>query len=166
MEGTIKIDAGAQIRDGIKSVNVLGVCHEDQWPYDIAKFTKKPSISCYRDGVKHAAVQYHRVNRDLREFKAAIFERNLVVFGFAVYESLMSSEVAQTGMAPMPSSNEKMLGGHAVAAVGFDDTKNAIIVRNSWGVDWGLKGFFYLPYDYITDGNLSDDFWVVTKIRS
>lgn len=166
MEGTIKIDAGAQIRDGVKSVALLGVCHEDQWTYDITKFTKKPVRSCYKDAIKHAAVQYHRVSRDLPTFKAAIFDRNLVVIGFAVYESFMSEETARTGIAKMPSSNEKMLGGHAVAVVGYDDNSQSFIVRNSWGVEWGNNGFFRLPYEYITDGNLSDDFWVITRVRS
>lgn len=166
MEGTVRIDSGAQIRNGIKSVAVLGSCHEEHWPYDIVRFTKKPVKKCYTDAVKHSAVQYHRLTRDLSSFKAAIFDRNLVVIGIAVYESFMSEETARTGMVRMPFGNEKMLGGHAVAVVGYDDNIQCFQVRNSWGTGWGLHGFFNLPYDFITNSDLSDDFWVITRIRS
>lgn len=166
MEGTIGVDAGAQIRDGIKSVALLGACRENRWPYDINKFTKKPTKTCYKDGIKFAAVQYHRAPRDLSTFKAAIFDRNLIVIGIAVYESFMSEETARTGIVKMPSCNEKMLGGHAVAVVGYNDETQCFIVRNSWGENWGNAGFFHLPYDFITNSDLSDDFWVITRIRS
>lgn len=166
LEGTVKVDAGAQIRDGIKSVAALGACHEKHWPYDINKFTKKPVKACYKDGVKHAAVQYHRATRDLPSFKAAIFDRNLVVIGIAVYESFMSEETARTGIVKMPSRKEKMLGGHAVAVVGYNDATQCFVVRNSWGEEWGNNGFFHLPYEFITDSDLSDDFWVITRVRS
>ena len=166
MEGTIRQDAGAMIRDGVKSVSVVGACSESMWKYDISKFTKKPSVSCYKDGIKRKATAYRRVPRTLNDFKAAIYERNLLIFGFAVYDSFMSVETAKTGIAKVPSKNESMLGGHAVAAVGWDDSRQSFIVRNSWGIEWGLEGFFYLPYDYFLDDNLSDDFWVVTHIKS
>lgn len=166
MEGTIRQDAGAMIRDGVKSVSVVGACSETMWKYDISKFTKKPPISCYKDGVKRKVTAYRRVPRSLNDFKAAIYERNLLIFGFAVYDSFMSVETANTGIVKVPSKNESMLGGHAVAAVGWDDSRQSFIVRNSWGASWGELGFFYLPYDYFLDDDLSDDFWVVTHIKT
>lgn len=166
MEGTIKQDAGAMIRDGVKSVSVVGACSESMWGYDVTKFAKKPKVACYSSGIKHKTTAYRRVPRSLVDFKSAIFERNLLIFGFAVYDSFMSIETANTGIAKIPSKDESMLGGHAVAAVGWDDSRQSFIVRNSWGTDWGLNGFFYLPYDYFLDDDLSDDFWVVTHIKA
>jgi C1A family cysteine protease len=83
------------------------------------------------------------------------------IFGFSVYESFESETVSRTGIVPMPSPGEKMLGGHAVLAVGYDDTTQRFLVRNSWGTSWGMKGYFTIPYAYLTDRNLSDDFWLV-----
>jgi len=87
------------------------------------------------------------------------------VFGFAVYESLESQTVAETGNAPMPKPTEQALGGHAVLAVGYDDGKKRFIVRNSWGAEWGAAGYFTLPYPYLLDANLADDFWTIKSVE-
>jgi len=87
-----------------------------------------------------------------------------VVFGITVYESFEGDEAAKTGMIPMPNiSGEQCLGGHAVCAIGYDDNKQCLIVRNSWGTGWGDMGYFYLPYAYVQDPNLAEDFWVIKK---
>jgi len=166
MEGTISSDSGAMIRDGIKSISKLGDCPESEWPYVISKFTVKPPVSCYKDALKCKATQYQRVVRALSQFKGCLASGYPFVFGFSVYESFESNEVATTGIAPMPGHNEKLLGGHAVLAVGYDDAAQRIIVRNSWGKGWGLAGCFTLPYAYLTETNLSDDFWTVRLIAA
>ena len=86
------------------------------------------------------------------------------MFGFTVYESFESEAVAKTGVVPMPQSTEKVLGGHAVLAVGYDDPHQRFIVRNSWGSGWGMAGYFTIPYAYLTDSNLADDFWTVRLV--
>jgi C1A family cysteine protease len=88
------------------------------------------------------------------------------VFGFSVYESFESQEVKQTGRVPMPSPNEQLLGGHAVLAVGYDDSQRRFIVRNSWGKDWGMQGYFTIPYAYLLDDNLADDFWTIRQVEN
>jgi C1A family cysteine protease len=55
------------------------------------------------------------------------------------------------------------LGGHALLVVGYDDATQCFTVRNSWGDSWGDKGYCYIPYKYLTNSNLSSDFWVLTK---
>ncbi len=87
------------------------------------------------------------------------------VFGFTVYPSFESDEVARSGIVPIPGASEQTLGGHAVLAVGYDDTKNMFIVRNSWGSGWGLAGYFYMPYAYLLDNNLANDFWTIRVVE-
>jgi C1A family cysteine protease len=165
IEGTVDSDSGAQIRDGVKSVADQGDCPEDLWPYDINKFTDKPSQNCYDNAVQHKAVQYQRVIRDLNQMKGCLASGYPFVFGFTVYQSFESQEVAQTGHASMPSSGEQAVGGHAVLAVGYDDSQNWFVVRNSWGTSWGMKGYFTLPYSYLLNANLADDFWTIRVVN-
>ena len=165
MENTVSQDAGAEIRDGIKSINRIGVCPEPLWPYDISKFTQKPPQNCYECAKNHQSVEYSRVKQDLYHLKSCLDEGLPFVFGFAVYESFESEEVAKNGKMVMPTKNDKMLGGHAVMAVGYNDKQKVFIIRNSWGVNWGDQGYFYMPYEYMTNKNLCSDFWVVKKVR-
>lgn len=165
MEGTVNSDSGAQIRDGMKSVGSLGACPEDMWQYIIANFTEKPPDACYQDALQHKAILYQRVVRDLIQMKGCLASGYPFVFGFTVYESFESQEVAQTGHAPMPQHGEKVLGGHAVVAVGYDDANQWFIVRNSWGTGWGMQGYFTMPYAYFTSRSLSSDFWTVRLVQ-
>ncbi len=159
MEGTVGEDAGAAIRDGVKSLTKQGVCTEKKWPYQIAKFTAKPSAACYTDAANRQRVtSYHRI-LTLQQMKQCLAEGYPFVFGFSVYESFESAAVAKTGKLNLPKLSEKNLSGHAVCAVGYDDSTKRFLVRNSWGADWGLKGYFTMPYDYASNTNLADDFF-------
>ena len=160
VEHTIASDSGAMIRDGIKTLASLGVCPEKKWPYVLSAFTKKPSAVCYTDAKKHTISTYHRI-ASLGEMRACLAEGYPFVFGFSVYETFESPTVARTGVLNMPKPRERQLGGHAVCAVGYDDKAKRLLVRNSWGPGWGMKGYFTMPYDYVANSNLSDDFWTI-----
>ena len=162
IEHTTKADAGAMIRDGIKTLAKQGVCSEKTWPYVISKFAVKPNAACYKEALQHRITSYHRI-MTLDEMRACLAEGFPFVFGFSVYESFESQAVARTGIVNMPKPKEGQVGGHAVMAVGYDDSKKRFIVRNSWGDDWGMKGYFTIPYQYVADRNLSDDFWTIRR---
>lgn len=163
-EGTIGTDSGAMIRDGIKSVNRLGACPESEWPYDIARFADKPTEACYADSATHRALTYQRISHDLDQMRSCLASGYPFVFGFSVYESFESKDVAETGVAPMPAAGEKVLGGHAVLAVGYDHVEGRFLARNSWGAGWGKAGYFTMPYEYLTARKLSSDFWTVRQM--
>jgi len=165
IENTVGSDSGAQIRDGIKSVNQQGVCPENLWPYDIARFTQKPPDSCFQAAQKHLVMSYHRVPRDIQQMKGCLAEGYPFVLGFTVYESFESPDVARTGILNMPAATEKEVGGHAVVAVGYDDAQARFRIRNSWGTGWGQAGYFTMPYQYLQDENLSDDFWTIRLVE-
>jgi C1A family cysteine protease len=164
MEGTVDSDAGAMIRDGIKSVATEGDCPETQWPYDISQFTIKPPRKCYRTALKYKVVEYQRVSQDLADMRDCLAAGYPFVFGFTVYQSFESAAVARTGKVPMPKWFERAVGGHAVTAVGYDDPSKRFIVRNSWGDGWGDKGYCTMPYDYLTNSHLADDLWTIRLV--
>ena len=177
LEGTASSDSGAVIRDGIKVVNTDGVCSETLWPYDIGMFAVKPPKRCYVAATKDKAVQYEAI-QTLGDLKDAIASNLSVVFGFTVYQSFESQAVARTGVMPLPKPHEPVVGGHAVLAVGYSDTKRHVIVRNSWGASWGDHGYFYMPYQYLTGSKISadsspisrahlaSDFWAIQAVSS
>jgi C1A family cysteine protease len=161
LENSVGEDSGAEIRDGIKSLVRWGVCPEQYHPYVISKFKTKPSKFAYSSAVPHRIDQYLRINQSLNDLKSCLSEDHPFVFGISVYESFESEEVAKTGIVSLPGRRERSLGGHAVCCVGYDDSQGKFIVRNSWGSEWGMGGYFTIPYDYVLNGDLSDDFWTI-----
>ncbi|HEY1462018.1 MAG TPA: C1 family peptidase [Terriglobales bacterium] len=166
MENTINSDSGAQIRDGMKVVAKQGAPPETDWPYNITEFTDKPSAVAYKGGQKNRVLSYQRVSRTLSQFKGCLASGYPFVFGFTVYDSFESASVANSGQASMPQPGEQVVGGHAVCAIGYDDKNQWFIVRNSWGPDWGMSGYFTLPYQYLLEENLSSDFWTIRMVES
>jgi C1A family cysteine protease len=171
IEGTTSSDAGASIRDAIKASAMYGVVDEAIYPYDITKFAMTPPASAYAAAALHKVTSYHSIaDGDIITMKAILSAPVpfLIEFGFTVYDYMLSAEMAALGLLHMPLPSETIQGGHAVCLVGFDDAKvipgsppGAFLVRNSWGADWGLGGYFWMPYAYVGNTNLASDFWVV-----
>jgi C1A family cysteine protease len=164
IENTITTDSGAQIRDGIKSISAQGVCPEASWPYVISEFAVKPFLACYQDALKNKAVTYLRIPQQVDQMKGCLASGYPFVIGFTVYSAFESVAVGKSGELNLPAKGEKVVGGHAVLVVGYDDSSRRFIVRNSWGADWGTKGYFTMPYDYLTNDDLSSDFWTVRVV--
>jgi len=164
IEGSVNQDSGAYISNGMKTVNITGTCSESQWPYIINRFALRPLQLCYNIAKRNRTIQYRALPQNLQQMKQCLVNGYPFVFGFLVYASFESSNVARTGYVPMPKRGEFLLGGHAVMCVGFDDARKVFICRNSWGTSWGDKGYFYMPYIYLTNFNLSSDFWFILNI--
>ncbi|MBF0477959.1 MAG: C1 family peptidase [Candidatus Omnitrophica bacterium] len=160
IRGMTATDSGAMLRDGIKTLVKNGVCSEKIWPYVIERFTDKPTQKCYNEGLKHRILSYHRI-QTLNEKLICLADGFPFVLGFTVYESFQSLEVAKTGIMNLPKKTERVLGGHAVLAVGYNLKDKRFIVRNSWGDQWGQKGYFTMPFDYME--TLARDFWTIRK---
>ena len=163
--GTIMEDSGAMLRTGIKVLKNLGVCREAIWPYKITRFTEKPPDNCFSEAETHQVTAYQRLHT-LAEMKACLAMGLPFVFGFAVYEHVMTESVRKSGTIRLPRPSERMIGGHAVMAIGYDDAKKTLLFKNSWGSDWGKSGYGSLPYDYPESRELSDDFWCIQATES
>ena len=172
-------DTGAYIRTTLGAIALFGIPAEKYWPYDITKFDIEPSSFLYAFAEDFKGLQYYRLDPPgatpasvLATVKAWIAAGFPAEFGFTVYSSI--SQGATTGKIPFPCAGEKVLGGHAIDAVGYDDnmqitntncnltTTGAFLIRNSWGPAWGAAGYGWLPYDYVLKG-LANDWWTLVK---
>jgi C1A family cysteine protease len=163
VENTIPWDAGAYIRDAFKVMNKYGAPNETLWPYNIAKFARKPTQKSYQYGLARQIVSYQSVPQDASAIMAAVAMNQLVEIGFTVYSSFF--DIGSNGVMKMPGLNEQVEGGHAVCVVGYDQSARVWIMRNSWGTDWGDNGYFYMPFEYLLNANLSDDFWLCSLVE-
>ena len=173
-------DTGAFLRSTMGALVLFGVPPEEYLPYVVADFDKEPSAFCYAFAQNYQAISYYRLDpigvaRDvlLTQIKANLSAGLPLMFGFTVYNSI--SQAAATGKIPYPTPGEKIAGGHAIAAIGYDDTmkikntnpkavetKGALLIRNSWGTGWGSGGYGWLPYEYVLKG-LAVDWWSLLK---
>ena len=173
-------DTGAFLRTTMGALVLFGAPPEEYWPYKIADFDKEPTAFCYAFAQSYQAIKYYRHDppgtaKDvlLNRIKRYLAAGHPSMFGFTVYSSI--GQAGNTGKIPYPCKGEKIEGGHAIAAIGYDDkikiknsgscgieTTGALFIRNSWGTGWGDAGYGWLPYEYALKG-LAEDFWSVLK---
>lgn len=157
-------DDGASIGDVVAASQAFGDCPYANLPTDPNLVTIPPSSSAFSEAIKHKALSVTRVmgasNASLEyHFKHCLSVLGVpVIIGFVVYDSFESDAVAASGVVPLPGPNEQQLGGHCVAVVGYDDATKTVLAQNSWGNSWGMKGNFTMPYAYVFDPGLADDF--------
>ena len=164
LEGMAASDSGCNIRDAIKTLSNQGVCQEKEWPYNPNMVTTKPRDDCYTDAKNHIVDEYKAV-QTLDDIRSCIASGYPVVIGMTIYYSFEFGSINQTGIVTMPNTGEDIIGSHAVLVVGYDDNKQLLTVRNSWGDKWGKGGYFYLPYNYAKDPSLVWDCWVMYKME-
>lgn len=165
IEGNTKNDTGAYIHDGVASLIQNGICPEVEWPYNVNNFAVKPPVKCYDDALLHKVFNSYNLNNDIVSMKTCLNLGYPFTVGIMIYNTFDTYTVSKTGMVPMPTPQDKLLGGHAVLCVGYNDIKQVFIMRNSWGSSWGDKGYFYLPYAYLTSTTLTSDLWCIKMMQ-
>jgi C1A family cysteine protease len=177
IEGHVANDAGAQLRDGIKTLSKLGVCPEKDWPYDDtpalyeggpfppnSKPSEKPDQASYQDARKYVITNYQRLTPTLSQLQGCLAAGFPFVFGFTVFASWYSKNPRPSTIS-LPTSDDQAIGGHAVMCIGYDNETRFFKIRNSWGASAGKSGYFFMPYVYLTSGNLAADFWVINAVK-
>ncbi|HEY1090496.1 MAG TPA: C1 family peptidase [Burkholderiaceae bacterium] len=167
-------DDGAYLRDTMKALVLFGVPPESYWPYVETKVNNEPDAFCYAYAQNYQAIEYYRLDpanstgaATLGKLKATLAAGLPAMFGFTVYSSIPPMGDGK-GEVPYPLAGDKVEGGHAVLAVGYDDSKKigaykgALLIRNSWGTNWGVAGYGWLPYAYVEAG-LATDFWSMVR---
>ncbi len=159
IEGTLDSDAGAtNLKDGCIAVSSTGVCRETLFPYSDDTLYAAPSKAAVGDANKHKVPLYYGLESEY-QIKHCLTAGFPVAFGVQVFSAMQSAECLETGILAMPGSHEDPEGGHALVAVGYSDLDNMYWVRNSWGADWALKGYFKMPYSYMR--RYADDFYTL-----
>lgn len=174
-------DVGASIRETMKALALYGVPPEDSWSYDENKVNEEPPAYCYAyaqnyQSLKYFLLDYAGIPKEtlLFQIKAVLAASFPCVFGFTIYNSIYE-ESNELGHIPFPDpERDKVIGGHTLVAVGYNDykfiqcadrkqySKGAFLIRNSWGIEWGIKGYGWLPYDYVL-GGLTAAWWSLIK---
>ena len=176
-----KGDTGAFLRTTMGAMVLFGLPPEEYWPYKESNFDKEPSAFCYAFAQNYQSMSYYRL--DPPGIKPAdllnLIKSNLAaglpsMFGFTVYSSYTQANDSG-GKIPFPTKGDKIVGGHAVVAAGYDDkmkiknttagakeTVGALLIRNSWSTAWGDSGYGWLPYEFVLRG-LADDWWSLLK---
>lgn len=164
MEGSLTVDSGAQIRDGIKIVASLGLASLESWPEDLSKWLECPPDTVNEGAKLQIATEYYRLAGP-SDFKDCLSVGHPIVIGLTLHSSFEGPDVASTGIVPMPVATDTVLGGHCIVIVGYTEAGDWIC-RNSWGPNWGLSGYFILPKAYLDDMNLWADAWMIVKINN
>lgn len=169
-------DTGATVADGIAVTAENGLPPTWIDPYDTSKFAQAPSTSALAFAKTHKIKNYYQVSQDIHSVCSCLAAGWPISFGFAVYRSFLSDFVASKGIMPIPSASEirrQPEGGHAVLAVGYNrnlnipgatNSKQYILCRNSWSSGWGLKGYFWMPFEVFFDKNFSSDMWTADSL--
>jgi C1A family cysteine protease len=175
LEGTVDSDAGAMVRDGVKTLHKLGVPPSSAWPFDVSKFKEKPSADAYAQATPHRALTYQRIVETTmagreRAIKTALAAGWPVVFGFTVMSSFESDEVARTGIVPDPQPGEQVLGGHCVVFTGYNDAPFSDVgdqpfFDNSWSESFGRGGRFTMSWHQATNPKTASDYWVLKTVN-
>jgi C1A family cysteine protease len=166
--GSESEDSGSVIAEAINSLREDGACSEETWPYDAEQVNEEPSQEAYDEAGQFLVEDMQLVPTTLDAWKNALAEGYPIIFGLSLYDSFDKQK--KKGMVPLPSpkeSSRESHSGHSMLCVGYSDPDQVFMVRNSWGTDWGDKGYCFIPYDYLMNSKYNDgDSWIIRQVEA
>jgi len=164
-EGTLAKDEGATIRSSMRVLANIGVCPEEDFPFVKENLWNHPSDHCFKDAVQNMVKQYIRIDKTPYNLKQSLVDGYPFVFGMQIYSSFENDSVAKTGIVPYPVRSDKIVGGHAILCLDYDDEKDWYVIMNSWGKGWGDNGFCYIPQP-VMHSALCDDCFSIRSMET
>ncbi|MDX2241058.1 MAG: C1 family peptidase [Leptolyngbyaceae cyanobacterium bins.302] len=163
LDGDTSIDEGTYLQSCIQVLQKYGACSERTWAFEPERIFERPHDFSYDEAANFLVEVAERVDVDLDTMRSCLAEGYPFAFGLQLFGSFQ--KVGSTGLVPMPNpEKEKHDGGHAMLCVGYSDPDQVFIVRNSWGEDWGDRGYCYIPYNYMTNADLNSDCWTIHRV--
>lgn len=172
----LNVDSGAYNRLTMKTIAKKGIPEEVNWKYNINDFAKEPSRYVVDDAVTNRALKYFRLDSNskygeeyVNKIKTFLSNGYAMFTGFPAYDNIYKVTRSQPVL-NFPTTNNKLLGGHAVMICGYSDDMNhsmgqgCFLCQNSWATSYGDKGFFWMPYKFFSDA-LAIDTWTATDIE-
>jgi hypothetical protein len=162
-------DAGVELRDALRALEQFGLCRDAPWPYDVTRFSQRPPEAAFREAARFRPRVGHEIAEleTLEQMRECLAVRELPFFAdvFFAPESY-GQETTRTGLVPPPPKHTwDDSCEHTCLVVGYDDARELLIFQNSWGTDWGDRGFGYLPYEYIKRKLFRNAFtWIAPRL--
>ena len=176
LEGSVNEDAGVQTKDLFVVLKKTGAAPETLWPYT-DNMIVHPTDEVLQAAAQYKIQSYSQLVSE-EDFLECLAEGFPFILGFEVYSSFESNQVERYGVLPRPVLNrEKDLGGHDVLVVGYDTNfwqnsdflksglsqsqigNTALLIRNSWGANWGIDGYFWMSIDQASSVRTGGDAW-------
>lgn len=158
MEGRADRDEGVVVHTALNAMKEVGMTTENMWPFNTDKLTVRPPDHVYAAASANRITFINRINRDVESMIGCLQRGKPFMFGFNLDEGFRK-RVGRSGI--FNRVNGDLQNSHAVVCVGYSREQRAFLVANSWGRDWGLKGYFLFHEDLITRDDLVGMIWTI-----
>lgn len=169
-----KEDTGSRFKPAMDSLIKYGISLEKFWPYNDEVYSNKPTREAYKDAENRKLIKAVNVNGNSNAIKSALSDGYPVAVSLTLCPSFYNNGAYIT----VPSKEEiddikenvnksdVILRCHAMVIVGYSEDLKMFLVRNSWGDNWGDKGYCYIPYAYIDNNDLLNYACIIMEISS